>query len=105
MYKIKNISSKIIGVGPTVLLPDAESEVDEKVARTPAVVTLINMGYLTCDTPIVLEKEEEFTFDTSDTVIVAPKTEEPEEEPVVVEPVAEDKKETKAKGGRKKKSE
>lgn len=100
MYKIKNISSKIIGIGPTVLMPDAEAEVDERYAVAPAVVTLINKGYLTCDTPIVLEKEEP-VIDASDTVIVTAKAE-PVEEPAVEPEV---KKETKAKGGRKKKSE
>jgi len=44
--KIKNIGSKIISVGTTVLLPDATTEVSKAMANAPSVATLIKMGLL-----------------------------------------------------------
>ena len=45
--KIKNTSSKVISVGPTVILPDAEAAIDKTYANTPAVKALIGRGFLT----------------------------------------------------------
>jgi hypothetical protein len=94
--KITNISSKVIGVGRTVLMPDASADIDEKVVNTPAVKSLVDKGFLKAEGEIVVEKNEA-DIDTSTVTLVMPKyDEEPEEEKPV-------EKKTKAKG--KKKSE
>lgn len=41
---IKNIGSKIISIGATVLMPDNEMKVSADIASTPAIKTFARMG-------------------------------------------------------------
>lgn len=91
--KVTNISSKIIGVGKTVLMPDAEADIDEKIVNTPAVKKLTEMGYLKTEEPIVVPVIEA-DVDTSTVDLVMPKYDEEEE---TVEKPVEKKPKTKAK--------
>lgn len=43
---IRNIGTKIINIGSTVLMPDAETDVSDTVAAAPAIQTLISMGLI-----------------------------------------------------------
>lgn len=79
--KITNISSKVIGIGKTVLMPDASAEIDDKVAKTPGVKSLVDKGFLKTEEPLVVEKNEA-DLDTASVTLVMPEyDEEPEEKP------------------------
>lgn len=41
--KIRNIGSKIINIGATVLMPDAETEVSKEIAEAPAIRAFADM--------------------------------------------------------------
>lgn len=47
--KIKNIGSKIIGVGTTVLMPEDSMTVDKLTANSPAIKKLVDMKLLALD--------------------------------------------------------
>lgn len=51
MTKIKNIGSKIIGVGKVILMPDQTISVADSVAEIPAIKTFAKMGF------VAIEKE------------------------------------------------
>ena len=51
MTKIKNIGSKIIGVGKVILMPDQTISVADSVAELPAIKTFAKMGF------VAIEKE------------------------------------------------
>lgn len=46
---IRNIGTKIINIGSTVLMPDAETDVSDTVAAAPAIQTLISMGLIAAE--------------------------------------------------------
>ena len=43
---IKNIGSKIISIGSTVLMPDAEMKATKAITATPAIDAMVEMGLL-----------------------------------------------------------
>ncbi len=43
---IKNIGSKIISIGSTVLMPDAEMKATKTITATPAIEAMVEMGLL-----------------------------------------------------------
>lgn len=47
--KIRNISSKVIGVEGIPLMPDQEIEVKSGVAEYPAIKALVSVGFLAVD--------------------------------------------------------
>lgn len=46
---IKNIGSKIISIGTTVLMPDASLTTDKKTAETPAIKAMVKAGLLSVE--------------------------------------------------------
>ena len=75
MTKIKNIGSKIIGVGKAILMPDETISVADSVAELPAIKTFAKMGF------VAIEKEaakvaakEESTDESADTANAAEPT-------------------------------
>lgn len=43
---IKNTGAKIISIGTTVLMPDAEMKVSKGIAETPAIKAFVRMGFV-----------------------------------------------------------
>lgn len=43
---IKNIGAKIISIGSTVLMPDAEMKASKDVAETPAIQAFVRLGFV-----------------------------------------------------------
>lgn len=70
MYTIKNISSKIIHIGTTILMPDATMKASEAIAKSPAIKALANRKMLEITAPAAeapkVEQSGQTTADTKD---------------------------------------
>lgn len=53
MYTIKNISSKIIHIGTTILMPDQTMQAPEKTAKLPSIQAFAKRKMLEITTPAV----------------------------------------------------
>lgn len=61
MYTIKNISSKIIHIGTTVLMPEDTMMASAAVANTPAVQAMAGRKMLAITAPVVEKPKQEET--------------------------------------------
>ena len=85
--KLKNIGSKIINVGSTVMMPGDEGEFPKSMVDTPAILVLCKLGYLEMSesepAPVKEEEPEAEQEEKTEEVGEEPEaTEEPEEKPV-----------------------
>lgn len=69
MYTIKNISSKIIHIGTTILMPDATMKTSEAIAKSPAIKALANRKMLEITAPAVEAPKVEQSAQTADTKV------------------------------------
>ena len=72
---LKNIGSKIINVGSTILMPEDEMEISKEIAETPSILALVNMKFLSIENGKKVEEKAK-----KESVKRQPKTQNKEQE-------------------------